>query len=112
MVSGRELWVKDRGKTRIVGYRSTVTEYPLRRLVCKPRDNIDPEHRVFRWLEAELEIMGYELNIDEKANIIVDLPHEDRYAVVLRKIAWAYYVALYDEPITRNQTRLSAEVLK
>ena len=104
MVQEKTLYIEDMGKTRVTGFRSTFTKYPLRTFKAKPNGVVNPNHRVFRWLSVELQIMGYTMKIDEKGWITIDMPYSDRYAVVLRKIAWAYYVALYKDTDPMQQT--------
>jgi len=111
MVQENELWVNARGDTRILGFRHF--SYPffnVRRAHTRPIKPVDPSNPIFVWLDEELRILGYEPQIDHQGNITVDLPFRDKYGPILKKIAWAYYVALHEPQYTPpTQTQLTRE---
>lgn len=111
MVRENELWVNSRGDTRITGFRRF--SYPffnVRRAHTRPNGTVDPRNPIFVMLDEELRFLGYEPQIDHQGNITVDLPFRDQYGPILKKIAWAYYVALHDPQYAPpTQTQLTRE---
>jgi len=111
MVQERELWVSSRGETRITGFRRFSYPYfNVRRAHGRANGRVDPNNPIFVWLDEELRLLGYEPQIDSQGSITVDLPFRDKYGPVLKKIAWAYFVALHEPQYTPpTQTQLTRE---
>ena len=111
MVQENELWVNSRGDTQITGFRHFSYPYfNVRRAHCRPVRPVDPTNPIFVWVDEELRILGYEPQIDSRGNVTVDLPFRDKYGPILKKIAWAYYVALHEPQYTPlTQTQLTRE---
>ena len=111
MVKEREIWVNARGATVITGFCETTYPYfNVRRFRIRPNGHVDPAHPAFTQLYSELTSLGYDPEIDSRGWITVDLPYHDTYGFILKKIGWAYYIALQDPQYAPpTQTQLTRE---
>ena len=98
------------GKQIEPAFKQVTIDHGLRTIKAKPVSKVDPNHPAFHQLAEDLQRLGYTFEIDQYGNSKVDMPKSDFYTPILKKIAWAYFLAIYPYTNPPLQQTLPQEV--